>query len=284
MKTLGLGLVISMALVGLASGCDEDPVNNQPGATTTATTGVTTTTTTTSTTTTTTSSSTGSSMGGNGGSGGEPGVEILDPTVDHYGQSAKEWAASWWQWVYGTPATGHPLFDETGADCHTGQSGEVFFLGGTFGGAPVTRACTIGDDKAVFFPVVNRTCFDPMEQLTDLELQGFATTFIDGIDDMSVEIDGTLYDKNALFPTYRVGLYHSYFTVAMTDDLFTYWGAPIDLSGAILETFGDGVYLMLAPLPLGEHVIKIYALEDKDTPTDTTDDFVVDVTYNLTVE
>ena len=114
-------------------------------------------------------------------------------------------------------------------------------------------------------------------------MQGLATEGIDAIDDMSVEIDGTLYDMTALLPTYRVGLYQSWFQVAEMDDLFTYWGAPIDLSGAILETFGDGVYLMLAPLPLGEHVIKIYALEDGDTPTDPTDDFVVDVTYNLTV-
>src|SRR5262249_39826100 len=52
--------------------------------------------------------------------------------------------ALWWEWILEQPATGNPIFDETGEDAANGQPLEdvVFFLAGTLGGA-VTREFTV---------------------------------------------------------------------------------------------------------------------------------------------
>ena len=39
---------------------------------------------------------------------------VLPANSKPYGKSYAEWSALWWQWAYGLPATGHPLFDEVG--------------------------------------------------------------------------------------------------------------------------------------------------------------------------
>ena len=57
------------------------------------------------------------------GNGGNP--RVYPPGSRPFGLSYGEWSARWWQWAYSMPVTGHPLFDETGADCAAGQSGPV---------------------------------------------------------------------------------------------------------------------------------------------------------------
>jgi len=71
-----------------------------------------------------------------------------------------ELSAKWFQWAFSLPSKHHPLWDT--ADCSTGQSGPVWFLGGKFcttegncNGVPVTRSCAIPKNKALFFPVIN---------------------------------------------------------------------------------------------------------------------------------
>lgn len=221
-----------------------------------------------------------------GAGGSASNIEILDPSMDHYGMSYQEWAAAWWQWVYALPATGHPLFDPTGASCQAGQSGEVFFLAGNLTPEAVTRQCTIGADKALFFPVVNVTAdnagLDPADYQTDMQWQQQVVAFIDGIDDMSVTIDGELHGKAELFPAYRVGIYQSTYEVPENDSVYDFFGYPVNVVGTVDPTFGDGVYLMLAPLPAGAHEIVIYAF-DGGASSGPEDDFTVDVTYELTI-
>src|SRR5438874_7424155 len=62
-------------------------------------------------------------------------------------------AAAWWEWVFSLPVTASPQFDT--ADCSAGQSGPVWFLGGTFFGGTITRTCTIPAGKTLVFPVAN---------------------------------------------------------------------------------------------------------------------------------
>lgn len=220
-----------------------------------------------------------------GGGGAAAGVELLDPTQDQLGKSYKEWAGAWWQWAYGLPATNHPLLDDTGEFCAAGQTGDMFFLGGTFGGTPVTRSCTIPASKTIFFPIVNTTWdnagLNPVDYSTDAENQAGASTFIDSVDDYSLEIDGTSWTKAELQP-YRVGAYQSTYDVPATDSLYDLFGFPVEVSGTVDPTFGDGIYAMVA-LPPGAHTIHISALATQGTP-DTADDFAIDVSYNLTIQ
>src|SRR6185436_2277754 len=79
---------------------------------------------------------------------------IYNPQATVFGKRYSDWAGAWWQWVYAVPGTHHPLLDTTGEHCALGQSGEVFYLGGTFGG-DATRRCRVPKGKALFFPLIN---------------------------------------------------------------------------------------------------------------------------------
>jgi hypothetical protein len=57
-------------------------------------------------------------------------------------------------WLYALPAATNPALDTTGAHCAEGQAGPVWFLARTFGGALVTRHCSVPAGKALFFPLV----------------------------------------------------------------------------------------------------------------------------------
>jgi hypothetical protein len=95
----------------------------------------------------------------------------IAPINSHpHGKSYGEWAAAWWQWALELPASTHPLLDL--GDCSEGQTGHVWFLGGTFASNPgVERDCTIPSGTALFFPLIN-TFYgaflnDPPDQRTE---------------------------------------------------------------------------------------------------------------------
>ena len=51
------------------------------------------------------------------------------------GNSYAQWTEKWWQWVLSIPEDKNPLNDQTGKNCSTAQSGNVWFLAGTAGGS-----------------------------------------------------------------------------------------------------------------------------------------------------
>lgn len=212
-------------------------------------------------------------------SGGAQLYELLDPDGVHFGLDYQGWAGAWWQWCRGLPATDHPLFDDLGTECATGQGGDVFFLGGTFGGAPVMRTCTTPADTVVLIPIVNATWdnagYSEADWWSDeMNAEGVAE-FIDSVDELSLEIDGDLYENDEL-AAYRVGVYQSSYDVPAKDNLFEYFGYDEPVAGTVDPTFGDGYYVMIDLEP-GEHEIRVYALSGAYG-------FSVDASYTLTVE
>src|SRR5262249_21173167 len=55
---------------------------------------------------------------------------ILPRNGTYFGKTYEQWAASWWQYKLSRPVVSNPLIYTSGADCSTGQSGPVWFLGG----------------------------------------------------------------------------------------------------------------------------------------------------------
>lgn len=71
----------------------------------------------------------------------------------YYGKTYGEWVVAYWQWAMSFPTAASPwLSDTDGSLAALGQSGPVWFLGGT-GGDSVTRSFTVPADKAIFLPV-----------------------------------------------------------------------------------------------------------------------------------
>src|SRR6185503_20758365 len=67
----------------------------------------------------------------------------------YYGKTYGEWVVSYWQWAMSIPLANNPWAnDPDGSFAATGQSGPVWFLGGSLGDS-VTRTLSIPADKAI---------------------------------------------------------------------------------------------------------------------------------------
>jgi hypothetical protein len=209
---------------------------------------------------------------------------VLPPHSHAFGKSYGEWSAAWWQWALSIPANQHPLNDS--ADCNTGQSGKVFFLGGTFTAVPgsgpneiigsAERDCTIPTGKAVFFPILNGECSTiEGNGTTDAELRACAEFLADHVQDMVVTIDGKpLQDLDR----YRAQSPLFEFGPLPNPNLFGL--AP----GGTSPSVADGFYLLLAPLSAGEHTIHFSGKAVFTLAEDGFDlTFILDITYNLNV-
>lgn len=212
-----------------------------------------------------------------------PNPGVLPPNSHAFGNTYEEWSAAWWQWVLSIPADDNPLLDQTGEKCNIGQSGKVFFLVGTAPPAPsaATRACTIPAGKAIFFPIINIEndfpCPDPNfkpapgQSLEDFLTEG-AKAVIDHVTELEVEIDGVAL-KNL-------------FDYRATSPLFTFTGDPsliiIDpcITGSPQPAVSDGYWIMLTPLPPGQHEIHFRGVENFPESNFT---FETEVTYHIIV-
>ena len=203
----------------------------------------------------------------NENTGGNPGV--LPPGSHAFGLSQGEWSAKWWQWAFSFRADAHPLLDTAG--CDAGQSGPVWFLGGSFVNTTVVRECTVPAGKVIFFPVLNTECSTiegpPFFGSNEAELRACAAAVTNT--GMFATIDGVAVQN---LSSYRVQS-PLYVFSAPDGGLF---GGPV--SGA--QSISDGVWLMLAPLSAGRtHTIHFGG-------TQTIPGFpslTLDVTYNLRV-
>lgn len=209
--------------------------------------------------------------------GGKTGPVIWPPDTKPYGMSCGEWAVDWWQWALSIPQDLNPLNDSTGENATQGQpDGPVFFLAGTMGGG-AERTVTVPAGKALFFPVVNSIWVN-LEDFGDApwspKQEAFARRVIgktiDNVYDVSCEIDGWVV-KDILDYRCRTAQQDE-FMVWMPDS--SLWGLPGPATYG--PSVDDGIYLMLAPLPAGQHTIHFTAAGATDPS--------VDVTYHLTVE
>jgi len=84
----------------------------------------------------------------------EGGVAALAEGAKVDGRGYAELAESWWRWAYRNRDGMRPTQDPTGAQCHVGQAGNVWFLAGTPGTGAVARKCTIPEGRHLFVPVL----------------------------------------------------------------------------------------------------------------------------------
>jgi len=188
--------------------------------------------------------------------------------VQTFGATYGEWSARWWQWLLSIPAAVNPNLDTTGENCAQGQQDDVWFLAGTFGGT-ATRTCTIPAGKPIFFPLINNLAFKPSGRETLLDLRRLAGGLIDDVTVLQATIDGeavqNLFGFRVRAPSFTV--------IAPPRGLVP--PGQLSVPGNTDPIVSDGYWLLLSPLPAGQHVIHFHA--------ETSGGFVVDVTYHLTI-
>jgi hypothetical protein len=202
---------------------------------------------------------------------------VLDPTNTYEGNTYGQWSAEHWQWLYSLPADKHPLFDT--ADVSTGQTGDVWFIGGTYTTATdtngvthgtATRDCVIPQGKALFFPLIDAESSIAEGNGTNFaQLLASSQGLIDGVDTLGCSIDGQTLTNLA---SYRA-----------SSDLFTWGPLPTNNvfgdsvnfpAGTTSPSVSDGYYLLVQPLSPGDHSIHF---------TGGVPGFQLDITYHLTI-
>lgn len=227
------------------------------------------------------------------GKGNQNNPGVIPPQASPNGSTYGEWSAKWWQWAFGLAPDVNPVLDLTGDLAGSGQSGPVWFLAGTFGG-PAERTATIPAGKALFFPIVNWSVWEPDDDeasrmivehlgldpdvLTEAEILRITANWLaDRSAPISCTVDGVpinnLADYRAESPV---------FDFIFNDELADLFGLP---SGLKSPAVADGYWLMLAPLPIGEHTIEFHGVADISTANGDPFDiyFTVDIIYHLNV-
>ena len=207
----------------------------------------------------------------------EPAAHVFPPQSHPYGKTYGAWGAEWWKWALSIPANQNPITDPTGEFGSLNQRGPVWFLAGTYG-TTAERTIAIPEGKGIFFPIFNYfndyPCPDstfhpaPGQTLEAFLAQG-AADFVDHATALAVEVDGA----EVVDP----------FKYRAASRLVTFMADPsqITLDPCITPDqpqvgVADGYWVMLPPLPRGEHTIHILATVDAWG-------FRLDVTYHVTV-
>jgi hypothetical protein len=206
-----------------------------------------------------------------------------------HGASYEEWATRWWQWEFSMPTTANPIFDT--ADCSTGQTDKVWFLGGgsvaNFFPAPgvsevqVTRNCVVPAGTFLFFPIINTECSSVMgDNAGDISPAGLRNCATGARSTINFAALGATLDG--------VGI-NNLAQYLVTSPLFMFGPLP---NNNVLQFFGltapqgttarsvtDGIYLMLHPLSAGAHALHFHSEFDFGKGSG----FIQDIRYNLYV-
>jgi hypothetical protein len=214
------------------------------------------------------------------------GTAFEDPSELAYGKSLAEWGGEWWKWIYELPQEQDnciiPFADATGEDCAYGQDpdADVFFLTGNGGGTVVREQCVAPTGKGVFLPILTYTSdnggLPPDLQLTEEELHDAVQTWTEGIivSELVMRVDDQSIED---FEPYYVPATKYTYTLPPEPNTYTCFGGQE--KGVVDPSYNGGYYVMLKPLSAGSHTIH-FAGRALSTP----EDFVLDVTYHLTVE
>jgi hypothetical protein len=189
-----------------------------------------------------------------------------------YGQ----WGAAWWQYVFSIPVPTNPLFDQTGINCGVDQSGPVFFLVGVINvTGTATRSCTVPANKMLFFPILNYEADNfcpPVNPPLDVAgLQAVAKAQMDSVTALGADIDHVRVGNPF---HYRAASPGSFSVTFPNKNVFQYFGCHNITAGTYSPFVSDGYWLMLNPLPAGQHTIHF---------SGSVPGFNLDITYNLTV-
>lgn len=192
------------------------------------------------------------------------GIGSMAVSTIAYADEGDDLGARWWQHALSIPAAINPILDDTGASCTIGQSGDTWFLHGSFGGGRIVRNCSAPAGRRFFLPIINWLCTpwpgETVKQNVRLckEVNDLTDTLHLTID--GVSSDGLIKRRSQVNP----------FDVTVPDGNVYSW--PLGTYVAV----HDGYWAMLPQLSPGLHTIEIMGGVSAWS-------FTVDVVYNLTV-
>jgi hypothetical protein len=192
------------------------------------------------------------------------GPRVVPSNSVYFGKTYAEWASTWWQWAFSIPVEQHPLFDN--GDCSVGQAGPVWFLGGKFcknddpncGWDLAYRTCSVPAGTALFFPIANTedSLIEDPGALSINQLRVISELGMDGAEELTAEVDGAAVPM--IKSRFRISGDAMEFTLPEDNLLNAIGYGPIS-AGTYHPSVGAGYYILLSPLPVGQHTLHIHA-------------------------
>jgi len=210
--------------------------------------------------------------------------ETFLPGSEPYGISYGEWSAKWWTWYSSFPKSTSPAFDMTGDRCSFGQnaSSPVWYLVGTTG-ADATRSCTVPEGKSILISPINSQFVyaeerSPGTVTTPESVLQEAKNDIDKVTSKTLTVDKVEVPD---LESYRVQS-PLYALIVPEHDNVVNVVYSMTQEGTT-QGRSDGYFVMLKPLPVGNHEIKSFGAI-YDFTSGSPFNFVSDVTYKITVK
>jgi hypothetical protein len=166
---------------------------------------------------------------------------VVDPSEAVAGLFQAEWSRAWWQWAGSFKRSESPVADRSGARCQAGQSGNVWFLAGTYGTARTIRTCTIPAGKYLYFPLINYVVSPSYAgSLTCEAAKDTAHEMTDDVSSLVLALDGQRISNLELHRQ-------------ATPDCFD---LAARAGGGVSPSAANGYYVMLRPLSRGTHTLE----------------------------
>ena len=190
-----------------------------------------------------------------------------------FGQDYAAWSVEWWQWAVSLPADVNPLLDETGDLCAAAQRGAVWFLAGVLSpsGLAMRHCSDVPAGTALFLPLVIE--WDTVQVTPPLRvdaLRQLTSALVGGSTELAVTLDGVPLQNPQLLrftsPAFSITL--------PQNNLFEALGNSAGAPGTYFPTVTTGVYVMLRPLAVGEHTLRLRGQGRSSA---------LDITFQLTV-
>jgi hypothetical protein len=192
------------------------------------------------------------------------------------GLSYGDWAAVFWQYQASLPTTTSPSF--TGTNCLIGQEGGPMFIAPVSFGQPLTATCTIPAGKSIFITVLTDECSTveppPFHGDNPQQVRNTCAVGADGIglDTLRLTVDNQRVVHD--FRRFRVQSPSFEFSMPASNNLLNLPGVT---SGTSVV---DGYFVILRPLPKGQHVIHFAGAFTSGPAAG----FAADTVVNLTVQ
>ncbi len=210
---------------------------------------------------------------------GDPNRYVVPIGSPYLGKTYGDWSADWWKWVFSIRTSKNPLLLK-GEIGDAGQSGSVWFLAGTYNEIGIVRYVKIPAGKALFFPIINSE-YSNIEKpgLSEQKLRALAKNDIDHVTVKEVKVDGK---KLKNLDNFRVESKYFRFTFPEDNLLDLFTGS--DQHAGSSKAVSDGYWIMLKPLPTGDHDISIHGKAVFDDDPNNIFTFETEVTYHITIK
>jgi hypothetical protein len=199
-------------------------------------------------------------------------ARIIPPDATYRGKTYGEWGASWWQAAFALPVKdgSHPIIN---GGPFKGEEG-VTFLAAVVG-ASATINVTIPAGTPLFVPIINAECSvfepEPFHGEDEASLRACANGHIDHAAKPSAKLNGK---KVKHLAKYRVESPLFQYGPLPENNLFAFFGLDAP-EGTTSDAVDAGFYLLFAPLPVGQHNLRVRSGFQNGGAIDTT--FIIKV-------